>query len=126
MAEPARQTNLALARNKMNSVFSFADYRDKRWEGDGAIGMRPFIAQHNLKWWVVTSPSYDPSVSEYWDTDDEGVHGDFNSSAQVNFWSDLTAEAIAATLLNIIETDNTRYVFVRGEGAAPSVDLFGE
>ncbi len=82
-----------------------------------------YFAGHNLKRFVLDSPLYDPSITEYWNTDFEGRRLGPNTSPQVNLWSDLTAEAIAATLLNIIETDNTRYVFVGIEDLAMGTNL---
>ncbi len=76
------------------------------------------FAGHNLKYLVKTSPLYNPEITEYWNTDFEGKRLGADASPQVNFWSDLTIEAIAASLINIIETDNTRYVFVGIEDLA--------
>jgi len=52
---------------------------------------------------VASSPIYDPNIKEYWDTDTNGNHGSYESSGQVNFWSDLTADTIAANVISILD-----------------------
>jgi len=95
------RTSVLMRRNKMTSS-PFTHY---------------FVG-HNLKRFVQDSPLYDPNCTEYWNTDFEGKPLSAQTSPQVNFWSDRTAEAIAANLIRIIETDNTRYVFVGIEDLA--------
>lgn len=98
----ANHTNLFFSRNKLNASYSSATMKD-RWASDLESGMRPFITCHNVKYLVASSPIYDPTVREYWDTDVNGNHGSYESSGQVNFWSDLTADTIAANVISILD-----------------------
>lgn len=63
------------------------------------IGLEIFVCLHNIKWWIIYSPLYDPDNGEYWETDENGVHGTMESSIQANVWSDLTIDTIAAHMI---------------------------
>ncbi len=63
------------------------------------VGLEIFVCLHNIKWWIIYSPLYDPNNSEYWETDENGVHGTMDSSIQANVWSDLTIDTIAAHMI---------------------------
>ena len=66
--------------------------------------------EHNSKTFVMSSPLYDPNITEYWERDSNGITLDpgytkangesaAGESLQINFWSELTADAVAATVL---------------------------
>ncbi len=103
------ETQVMLSRNKINLAAvrpeTFVNYIDK---GDGypydAIGMSPFITNHNITWWIICSPSYDPTNNEYWSTDLEGNHVSQEEAEQVNFWSDLLVQCIADHVLQFLDT----------------------
>ncbi len=57
---------------------------------------------HNVKRLLLTSPTYDPNINEYWDTDTDGNHLTAGQSKQVNYWSELTADTIADSVIAIL------------------------
>ncbi len=60
---------------------------------------RPAGSIHTVKSQVLRSPIYDPNNNEYWETNTDGKHYDAADSNQVNYWSQLTADAVAATVI---------------------------
>jgi len=110
--------NLFMARNKLNSAYE-SIWSSGQWQHVSERGMRPFITCHNVKTLVLWSPLYDPNISEYWDTNQNGDHMDYNSSGQVNFWSDLTSDAVAATVISLLDqyspTVDIQYIGVNVE-----------
>ncbi len=102
-----------------------ADYREKSpfslsWV-DGNFFRRNKIYPHthpyggdaNVKSLILDSPLYDPNVTEYWDTNGLGEHVSAEQSKQINFWSPLTAEVIAARVIQHLgefsEEDRPQY-----------------
>ncbi len=76
------------------------------------LGMGRQAVAHNLKSLVRNSPLYDPDCEEYRNTDDEGNRLSWEDSEQVNFFSERTVEAVAATLIRQLDTSEERVVFV--------------
>ncbi|MBE6599137.1 MAG: DUF4838 domain-containing protein [Ruminococcaceae bacterium] len=72
--------------------------------GEAALGLQSIVAGHNIKYWLTTSPAYDPNEREYWATDANGNHGTYESSWQVNIWSKKTIDTIAASVLHSLDT----------------------
>jgi len=102
------ETQTMLSRNKLNAFATtpagFASTADNGGYLYDDIGMDPFITNHNIKWWVTNSPSYDPNNYEYWSTDLEGNHANSAaSSQQVNFWSDVTLQCIADSVIAYLD-----------------------
>ena len=60
---------------------------------------RPYGGIHNVKWLVTSSPIYDPNITEYWETSLTGSHYSEDGSRQINYWSELTADTVAASVL---------------------------
>lgn len=110
--------NLFMSRNKLNSSYENI-HTAYKWQRASEQGMRPFITCHNVKNLVLMSPLYDPNVKEYWDTNVNGVHLDYATSGQVNFWSDLTSDAVAASVISLLDqyssTVDIRYIGVNVE-----------
>jgi len=71
-------------------------------------------AIHSVKWWVLYSPIYDPNINEYWETNEQGEHGNESTSGQINFWSQLTADTVAASVIADLGkyTDETRPKYI--------------
>ncbi len=90
------ESMLLFSRNKLNST----DYTH-------AIphGMSFFMWQHDLKQLVLESPIYDPTVTEYWNNTEDGAPIPLEEPSQVNFWSELTVDTVAAALIQRL-TDN--------------------
>ncbi len=71
----------------------------------------PYGPDANVKNLVLNSPIYDPDIREYWDTDTAGnhlapsaTHAWYDTvsaglSKQINFWSQLTADTVAASVI---------------------------
>ncbi|MBQ4290780.1 MAG: DUF4838 domain-containing protein [Clostridia bacterium] len=110
-------TELMLSRNKMNvpagdppaSVESFGCLR---WS-----------VTHNLKSLVRYSPVYDESYTGYWNTDAEGNPLTFETSGQVNFYDQKTAEAVAARAVQLIQEENRSYFFIGEEDAGTGYQI---
>ena len=107
-SDPA--TEIMMSRNKLNA--KFAEFSNQNlWEWQASIGIEPFNLGHNISHWVVTSPSYDPNETEYWNTDAQGNPRPPHTG-QVNFWSDLTAETIADSVIAFLGENDIDYVGV--------------
>ncbi len=94
-------TRQMLSRNKINCT-----------SAGGYPGITCLYVAHNVKHLITSSPLYDPNITEYWNTDEKGNPLDASESPQINFWSDLAAEAMAATLIQTIRTTGDPVVFV--------------
>jgi len=70
---------------------------------ESGVGQQSIVSGHNIKYLLIASPLYDPNESEYWETNDEGVHSTFNSSNQVNIWSKKASDAIAASVIHSLD-----------------------
>ncbi len=104
----SRAHHTMLSRNKFNAMVTEPSMLMSWYEtgntGYDSIGLETFTSGHNIKWWVVNSPSYDPSCTEYWSTDVAGNHAATpEESIQVNFYSDVTMQCIADHVLYYIE-----------------------
>ncbi len=92
-----------LSRNKMNvGVIPGFTAAENGWAT--SMGIEDIEIGHTAKWLIYISPLYDEAVSEFWNTTPEGEPGTIASSVQINFWSDLTADAVAASLTNFFDT----------------------
>jgi len=99
----SKESEVLYSRNKINIWVTspWSSYENYTYDD---IGFDIFVSGHNVKWWVYTSPSYDPSVHEYWSTNREGVHATSSSeSTQVNFWSELTTQCIADSIIAYLD-----------------------
>ncbi len=100
----AYETEVMLSRNKMNASMTRTTNGIEVWREQNAIGIEPFISNHNIKWWVTESPSYDPDCREYWSTDEDGTHvSSAAESKQVNLWSDVTVDVIADHVIAFLD-----------------------
>ena len=54
-----------------------------------------------------SSPLYDPEETEYWNTDAEGNRLSPDESVHINFWSDKTADCVAAACVEQLKSGNT-------------------
>ncbi len=106
-----------IMRNKLNNMSapipsSSITKEDDPFKYAVRLGMKRQGVAHNLKSLVLNSPLYDPDCTEYWNTDDEGNRLTMEESAQINFFSDRTAEAVAATLIKRLDTSEENIVFI--------------
>ncbi|MBE6598629.1 MAG: DUF4838 domain-containing protein [Ruminococcaceae bacterium] len=100
----AYETEVMLSRNKMNASMTRTTNGIDVWQNQNAIGIEPFISNHNIKWWITESPSYDPDCREYWSTDENGNHAaSAAESSQVNIWSDVTVEVVADHVIAFLD-----------------------
>ncbi len=81
---------LLLSRSKMNTISSYPST---------TMSIEKLGVTHNMKMLVLNSPAYDPEVSEYWNTIGGTTYGTYDNSVQINFFSEKTAEAVAASIL---------------------------
>ncbi len=89
-------TDVMLSRNKMNALLTMQFPE---------IGISNVNLNHNAKRWVQTSPMYDETVTEYWCTDREGNPMSGEESPQINFWSELTMETVAASMIASLDAN---------------------
>ncbi len=89
-------TAIMLSRNKLN-----ARLRVHCPE----IGVTGVNLNHNAKSWVLSSPLYDPNETEYWCTDNVGNRLTADTSPQINFWSDLTVDVVAAGMIAALDAN---------------------
>ncbi len=79
----------------------------------------PYGGIHNVVSLIKNSPLYDPNVTEYWDTDGAGNHVSASSTKQANFWSELTADVVAASVIAELDrfddTNRPKYFNVNQE-----------
>ncbi|MBE6598429.1 MAG: DUF4838 domain-containing protein [Ruminococcaceae bacterium] len=114
-SDPATET--MMSRNKLNAKFAELNCNEHLWSFYESIGLSPFNLGHNLRYWVLTSPIYDPECTEYWNTDEFGKPypydtTDASKSAQINFWSELTLETVKASVLNYLANNDTKTISV--------------
>ncbi len=108
-------TQILMSRNKMNAQL---------WWENESVGITNYHLTHNVKSWILTSPTYDPSVTEYWNTDDEGNPLSPEKSPQPNYWSDLTADCVAESILAYLrQNGNAKSVGVGVEDAMTCINL---
>ncbi len=97
------EAEILLSRNKLNAV-PIRPYQVNESYPYDDIGLKPFVTNHNIKWWIINSPTYDPNCREYWSTDEDGNHAaSASDSAQVNFWSDVTVDVIADHVIAFLD-----------------------
>ena len=94
---------LLCSRNKENSV----------WVSSTDPYYLPF--GHTIKHTLLSSPVYDPEETEYWPTDEEGNPLSVEISQQPNPFSEKTIEALAAAVIQTMQTTGTRKVFLGAE-----------
>lgn len=94
---------MMMTRNKMSTSTKF----DKE-----NIGLTRYVVAHDVKAQIVLSPLYDPNEDEYWCTDINGNHLDYNTSPQINFYSDKAVEAVAAYILEYYKGDHIKFAAV--------------
>jgi len=114
------ETEIMMSRNKLNAKFGEFTANEHLWSFYETIGLDPFNLGHNLKYWVLRSPLYDPECKEYWNTDQYGnpyplypeETNDINKYAQINFWSEKTLETVTASVLDFLATSGSNTVSV--------------
>ncbi len=105
------KTERMLMRNKVNTVSSLPCLVDRRADA----GIKRLPVTHNMHRLVQNSPLYDPEITEYRNTDDEGNPLPWEESDHVNFFSDLVINAVAASVIQIIDETGVTNVFVGNE-----------
>ncbi len=97
---PTVTTAKADYREKSPFTFRYAfgtqllDQRNKHDTAARAVG-----SCHNVIPLLTSSPTYDPNITEYWETDQDGNPYTASTSRQVNYWSELTADTIADSVI---------------------------
>ena len=100
-----------LSRNRLNLISPGSKNRQL-----GEIGVSYRIGINgNLKWHVLNSPLYDPEETEYWCTNAQGEALSPEESPQVNFWSEKTADVIAAAAVSVIQQNGFTLYFIGAE-----------
>ncbi len=84
-------TAVLYARNKVNTAGA----------GDSSVGIDVYHLR-GVKSWILASPTYDPNITEYWNTYEDGTPIPVEEWSQVNFWSDLTADCVAESILKYL------------------------
>jgi len=92
-------TSLFQSRNRFNCGAAHAGVWVDAMTWEASVGLEPIVSNHNTKWWLMNSPIYDSSVTEYWETQEDGTPMTAESSRQINYWSELTADTIAASVI---------------------------
>ncbi len=104
LAGHSLKTETMLSRNKLN-YFAGHPGEIGSAKSYATVGMMPFVTNHNIVWWITNSPSYDPNNHEYWSTDRDGVHvSSSRETSQVNFWSDMTVQCVADSIVAFLDT----------------------
>ncbi len=85
-----------MSRNKLNALLI---QNAAEIPNVASIGLYPFRLGHNAKSWVLSSPIYDPTVTEYWNNTEDGTPIPLEEWSQINFWSDLTADTVAESMI---------------------------
>ncbi len=116
------KTLIMMSRNKLNAKFAELG-NAVYWNYYKTIGLEPFFLGHYMKHWVTSSPIYDHTVTEYWNTDEEGVPLNVSTSTQVNYWSELTADTIAAGVIDFLSKNDTDTVGIGVEDNDTCVHL---
>ncbi len=101
-SDPASM-DLLYSRNKFNCGAAHAGVWVDAFTREAAVGLEPMVSNHNVKWWLTASPIYDPNITEYWETLPDGTPMDSSSSRQVNYWSELTADTVAASVIHQLD-----------------------
>ncbi len=110
-SDPA--TEIMMSRNKLNRKFAEVGCNEQCWPFYESIGVPAFNIGHNLKYWVKNSPTFDPECTEYWNVDNFGKPiSEYSEFSQVNWWSDLTADTIAASIIDYLGKYNTKSISV--------------
>ncbi|MBR6748053.1 MAG: DUF4838 domain-containing protein [Clostridia bacterium] len=112
-SDPA--TEVMLSRNKLNA--KFAEFENlEQWDSYKTRGLEPFNLGHNVTQWLLRSPSYDAQCMEYWNTDDDGnpiVNVPIDGfKANLNYWSERTADTIADSIIAFLGEHDVRYIGV--------------
>ncbi len=105
------ETERLIMRNKLNTISATRPVSDRNVD----IGMNRLCVAHNMHALVKNSPLYDPEITEYRNTDDDGNPLPWEESDHVNFFSDLVVNAVAASVIEIIEKTGVSTVFVGNE-----------
>jgi len=95
-------TERMLSRNKMNGIKVMFTPQEHL----ANMGLNS-VVDGNIKSLVIQSPIYDPNNNEYWETDPEGNHLTYETSMQVNIWSDLVVDTVVATILHHLDNSPT-------------------
>lgn len=97
-------TQTMFTRNKLNTAYT-APYTELHYtyKPYSDLGMTPFLTSENIKWWVKNSPLYDPNNPEFWNTDANGQPMTADTSPQANYLSDLTSDAVAASVIALLD-----------------------
>ncbi len=95
--------DVMLSRNKLNAVTGSPWNSTESLVEMSAVGITPFLSNHNIKWWIQNSPSYDPDNYAYWSTTPEGEHIAPAASRQVDIWSDLTVRCVADSVIAFLD-----------------------
>ncbi|MBE6599400.1 MAG: DUF4838 domain-containing protein [Ruminococcaceae bacterium] len=111
------RSELMIMRNKLNAMSLPIPSSSVTKEDDPVkyavrLGMKRQAVTHNLKSLVQNSPVYDPDCDEYRNTDDEGNRLSWEDCEQVNFFSDRTVDAVAASLIKQLDTSEDNVVFI--------------
>ena len=97
-----------LARNKVNTTGNW---------GAAEYGGKSFRALHSMFNTLLSSPLYDPEETEWWETDAEGNSLGREGSNQINPWSEKAVDALAAAVIEQMQTTGERFVFLGEEDA---------
>jgi hypothetical protein len=97
-AETIPTTERMLSRNKINVIKVMYTPQERL----NSIGVTSLV-DSSIKNLILQSPIYDPNSNEYWETDPDGNHLTYETSLQINIWSDLVVDTIAATILQNLD-----------------------
>jgi len=97
-AESVPATERMLSRNKINVIKAMYTPQERL----NSIGVTT-LCDSSIKNLILQSPIYDPNCNEYWETDKDGNHLTYETSLQINIWSDLVVDTIAATILQNLD-----------------------
>ncbi len=103
----SQENHVMLTRNKLNGAMASPWENTETLVAMASVGINPFLSNHNIKWWIKNSPSYDPDNHEYWSTTPEGEHVAPEDSKQVDFWSDVTVRCVADSVLAFLDKNKT-------------------
>ncbi len=96
-------TKVFYARNKLNTINGGGTFSktDGVWNLTTNWILENDHLGHCLKYWLYTSPIYDPNCTEYWNVDEFGEPKP-DGITQINFWSEKALDTVVAAILELL------------------------
>ncbi|MBE6598430.1 MAG: DUF4838 domain-containing protein [Ruminococcaceae bacterium] len=110
-------TEALYSRNKLNASLFPMD-QPLYPKQQASVGITGIMLGHDLQEWIMSSPIYDPECTEYWNELEDGVPVPVDEAMrlkQVNIWSDLVIDTIAAGVIAHLDANDVDNVSISVE-----------